>query len=93
MYKNALAEGIIPTDYWREFAIKPSPSFKIPYVIENLISKEELIKLRDISIKKFYFRPRYILREVVKVRSWKEFLKKLNMSIGLLNILRRRLIR
>lgn len=93
MYKNALAEGIIPTDYWREFAIKPSPSFKIPYVIENLISKEELIKLRDISIKKFYFRPRYILREIVKVRSWKEFSQKLNMGIGLLNILRRRLVR
>jgi radical SAM superfamily enzyme YgiQ (UPF0313 family) len=93
MYNNALAEGIIPTDYWSEFVMNPKPSFTIPFVIENLISKEELIELRDISIKKFYFRPRYILREIAKVRSWKEFSQKFNMSIGLLNILRGRLVR
>ncbi len=93
LYENALKERIIPIDYWREFTLNPSPSFMIPYVIENLISKEELIKLRDISIKEFYFRPSYIIRELLRVRSYSEFSKKLSMAIGLLNILKGKFVR
>ena len=66
----------------------PQPSFKIPYLIENLIPREELIKLRDLSIRRFYFCPRYIFKELVKVRTAGEFLRKLKMAVGLMNVLR-----
>lgn len=88
LYENALKEKIIPYDYWREFTKMPQPSFKIPYLIENLIPREELIKLRDLSIRSFYFRPRYIFKELVKIRTAGEFLRKLKMAVGLMNILR-----
>jgi radical SAM superfamily enzyme YgiQ (UPF0313 family) len=88
LYENALKEKIIPFDYWREFTRMPSPSFRIPYVIENSISREELVKLRDLSIRRFYLRPGYIFKEIAKVRTPGEFMRKMRMGIGLLNILR-----
>lgn len=87
-YQNALITGVIPVDYWREFAEQPVPSFNIPYVIENEMSREYLIKLRDHAIKKFYFRVAYMIRTLLKIRSKEEFLKKFYMGLGLLNILR-----
>lgn len=83
-YLNALKDGIIPYDYWLDFTKNPSPSFEIPYVIENLISRKKLLELRDISIRKFYFRLGYLLREITKIRAWGEFLRKAKIGMNLL---------
>ncbi len=92
-YDESLKEGIIPEDYWRHFTQSPTPCFMIPYVIENLMGKKELTEIRDIAIKKFYFRPKYMLRELFKVRSMGEFMKKAKMGLGLFNILREKFVR
>ncbi len=87
-YENALKQKIIPEDYWLDFTMNPIPSFEIPYVIENLISKEELIRLRDKSVKRFYFRLSYMFNEFKKIRTLTEFLQKFKMGLGLFNLLR-----
>lgn len=88
VYENALKNGTIPADYWRDFTMHPTPRFEIPYVVENIISKRELMKLRNASVRKFYFRIGYIFKELKKLRSWPEFLRKLKMGLGLFNLLR-----
>ncbi|MGL1862843.1 MAG: B12-binding domain-containing radical SAM protein [Pseudodesulfovibrio sp.] len=87
-YADALSKGIIKDDFWLTFTRNPTPKFVIPQVIENIISKDELLALRDQAIRRYYFRPTYILRETMKVRSWHEFKRKFTMGLGLANVLR-----
>lgn len=87
VYENALKDGTIPVDYWRDFTRRPIASFEIPYVLENLMTKKDLLKLRNLSIRKYYFRLAYMLREFRKLRSWPEFHRKFKMGMGLFNLL------
>ena len=75
LYFRGLEEGFIDRDYWREFAANPTADFQPPYWEENL-TRDELIDLIDLAYKKFYTRPRYVIRQVLKVRSWREFRRK-----------------
>lgn len=88
LYETALRSGIIPQDYWLEFTRNPAPLYSIPCVIENLISRKQLMRIRDLSIKKFYLNPRYIMRELFKIRNPGELRRKAKMGMGLINIIR-----
>ena len=83
LYATALASGQITRDYWREFAIRPVPSFVIPQVIEDHLSKQELIALRDEAIRRYYFRPKFIARELRNLRTFGEFKRKSRMGLSL----------
>ena len=87
-YLNALKEGTIPYDYWLDFTRNPLPSFEIPYVIEDMIPRKKLIELRNISVKKFYFRPKYLFNEIKKIKSLEEFLRKARIGLSLLSLAR-----
>ncbi|MBU1229138.1 MAG: B12-binding domain-containing radical SAM protein [Proteobacteria bacterium] len=87
-YAGALEQGVISSDYWLAFAKTPTPQFVIPQVIENMMDRKTLLSLRDQAIRRFYFRPSYMLRELLKVKSWHEFKKKFQMALGLANVLR-----
>jgi anaerobic magnesium-protoporphyrin IX monomethyl ester cyclase len=86
-YREALLEGVIPYDYWLEYTKNPVPAFEIPYVYEKFMSKNQLVEIRDLSVRKFYFRPSYVLRELWRVRSCREFVRKFKMGLGLLKLL------
>jgi anaerobic magnesium-protoporphyrin IX monomethyl ester cyclase len=83
MYETALKDGIITSDYWQEFARAPVPNYQIPQLIENLLSKAELMQLRDEAIRRFYFRPKVLARELAGVRSVGEFTRKAKMGMSL----------
>lgn len=87
-YAEALEKGVISRDFWLEFTRNPTPAFAIPQVIENLIPREQLMELRNSAIRRYYFRPSYLFRELKKVRSWHELRRKLGMGLGLANVLR-----
>lgn len=71
IYARGLKEGVFKRDYWREFARDPRPGFTPPYWNEDL-SDEELQELLKLAYKKFYTRPRYILKELSRVGSFRE---------------------
>lgn len=79
LYIQALNEGWFDSDYWREFAKSPSPEFS-PKFLPNTVPEEELHKILRKSYRAFYLRPRFILREILKVRSWEELVMKCNMA-------------
>ena len=83
MYSEALSNGIIKYDYWREFAKRPEANFCIPGVFEGNLVLSDLIKLRNKAIRRYYMRPKYILREITKVRSRSEFKRKATMGLML----------
>ena len=83
MYEQALKEGLIPFDFWREYSINPTPNFEIPYLIEEFLSKKELIMMRDYAIRKFYFRPKYIAKQFINISSLSELVRKTKMGLQL----------
>lgn len=84
LYQEALDRGVIGHDYWNEYAENPVCDFKMPQVIENYVDLDTLIGIRDDAIRKFYFRPKYIARQVWRLRSCRELIKKARMGIQLL---------
>jgi anaerobic magnesium-protoporphyrin IX monomethyl ester cyclase len=83
MYETALREKVIAHDYWRDFAVSPVPDFTIPALIEDNLSRAELMQLRDDAIRRFYFRPRFIARELAGIRSVSELTRKAKMGLSL----------
>lgn len=82
LYKSALEEKVITTDYWREFACDPSKGVTTRYW-EKELTKPELLVLLNIAYKKFYFRPRYIFKKLLGVKSPRELTKGISVGIKL----------
>jgi radical SAM superfamily enzyme YgiQ (UPF0313 family) len=83
MYLEALQKSIIATDYWRNYALTPVPDFVPAALIENLVTRSTLLAMRDQAVRRFYFRPKFILKELVKLRSAAEFVRKARMGMQL----------
>jgi len=68
IYATALERGVIGRDVWEEFAADPGPGFKPPVWEENL-SEREIVSALARMYRKFYGRPRVILRRLRKART------------------------
>ena len=84
IYKAGLASGIIPRDYWREFALNPEPDYRIPHVIEDKLDRETLIKLKNSATRSFYFNPRRLLRELGNLQGAGDFIAKIRLGSAIL---------
>ncbi len=71
LYREALETGVMTRDVWREYAERPSVDFRPP--VWNVYSPEETRELLALAYRKFYLRPRYVLRKLSRVRSAGEF--------------------
>jgi radical SAM superfamily enzyme YgiQ (UPF0313 family) len=83
LYRLGLQRGILPRDYWREFARNPAPGFR-PLLWEEVLTRNELIDLLSWAYKSFYRRPSYLIRRLLKVRSLSELRRQARMGIKLL---------
>ena len=87
IYQWALEQNIF-NDYWKKFAQNPQPGFKTRYWTKELPT-EELEKLLITAYKKFYIRPVYIIKRLLKIKSLPELLRKLKAGlkvIGMKNV-------
>ncbi|MBL6991476.1 MAG: radical SAM protein [Bacteriovoracaceae bacterium] len=85
IYRQALNEGVIPNDYFKEFARYPTLDFTVKYW-EQELSRDELFEMLQYFYKKFYGRPSFIIKKALQVRSFKEFGKKFNLGLKVLGI-------
>lgn len=72
LYRIGLEKGIIPSDTWKAFAQNPAPGFT-PGVWEENFSRAELIERLRKTYKHFYFRPRFIFKGLLRVKSLNDF--------------------
>ena len=82
LYKIGLERNIFRNDFWREFAKHPNATSKL-YYWEECLSEKELCLLLKHAYKRFYFRPVYFLKLLLKPRSLKDLRKKIKMGIKL----------
>lgn len=85
LYFRALKEGVIKSDVWREFAKNPTPDFVAP-IWEKELSREELFSLFKKIYKEFYFRPNFIAKRILQLKSFKELKNKAIAALRLLKV-------
>jgi len=68
LYEESLREGVIRTDYWRQFAENPYEGMNIRYW-EEFMDAGELDLLLKKAYKSFYFRPDYMLKTLMRTGS------------------------
>ncbi len=85
LYLKGLQEGILPYDYWREFAENPTPNFQ-PLYWEEHLKTEELIELMKFAYKSFYTRPTYIFKELMRVKSLPELGRKIKAGLKVIGL-------
>lgn len=83
LYLQALKEGVIKDDYWREFVRNPEKGVITRYW-EKEFSREELFGFLNKFYKSFYGRPSYMLKQLFKIRSWKDFKKRFRAGLKIL---------
>lgn len=68
LYELAFQKNIINFDYWKQFTLKKIDS-RFPYFVPDA---DKWIKT---AYREFYFRPKYILRQLFKIRTWDDIKK------------------
>jgi radical SAM superfamily enzyme YgiQ (UPF0313 family) len=82
-YDQAVEKGLIKDGRWQKFSLNPTKDFRVDHWEEN-ISMENLVKLHKLAYKKFYFRPKYILRSALKTKSPFELISKFRGALKIL---------
>lgn len=80
VYREGMSRGIIPRDFWRDFTMAPTPNYVIPHLIEDKLSREELIGLKNRATRNYYFRPARILQEMRRLTSFGELTRKFGLA-------------
>lgn len=88
VYRDALERGVISHDVWREFAAHPRDDF-VPPVWEEHFSRKELQDLLIQGYQSFYLRPGYILKRLLRLRSWTELKRKARAGLGVFSMKRK----
>lgn len=85
LYRMGLEQKILPYDYWQEFAKNPTKDFQ-PLYWEEHLTKDELQALADKGYRDFYLRPSYIIKRLIKIRSFWELKTKVSAGLKLLKL-------
>jgi anaerobic magnesium-protoporphyrin IX monomethyl ester cyclase len=79
LYELAIKEGIVTGDYWADFTLGKKVK-KIPPFIKDANKWVRKAYLR------FYLRPGFLFREILKIRSYSDLVKHINAFIGILEL-------
>jgi anaerobic magnesium-protoporphyrin IX monomethyl ester cyclase len=88
LFDQAVAEGRIKPGRWEEWALNPTPNFLVDHWEEHL-DLATLTRLQKSAYRRFYFRPRYILRTAMQTKSLYELGAKALGALKLLHVNRR----
>lgn len=79
----AVKENLISPDYWEKFLLGKEPN-GAPAISTAQLSEEYVDKYISFSNKKFYFRPKYLLKRLFAIRNWPQFTSQIKVAKGLL---------
>lgn len=85
IYFKGLESGVIKEDVWRKFSENPSDGFELPVWEENF-TRHELREMLVKCYKAFYLRPRYIARNLLRVRRFGELRRKMRAGLSVVTM-------
>ncbi len=83
LYTEAVSLGLIEAGRWEAWSRNPQPGFRVDHWNEFL-SDQELVRLHRESYRRFYFRPRYILKRIFELNSFHELRSNIIGAVKLL---------
>lgn len=83
LYEEAVKRGIVDGNAWYNYVLNPTTDFRVTHWEEHF-TVAELAEIHKEAYRMFYFRPKRIVRNIVKTRTLHEFKKKLKGAFTLL---------
>lgn len=86
IHKDAVNLGIAKEGLWETFSLDPlNTKFRVEHWTQ-FVSEQELIEIQKESYRRFYFRPKYILKSITRLSSTHELKSKIKGALKLINI-------
>ena len=83
LYDEGVRDGVLQLDPWLEFMRAPREDFKAQ-VWDEHFSRAELRQLLETAYRRFYWRPAFVARNLVQIRSPKDFVRKATAGLRML---------
>ncbi len=83
LFQEGVDEGILSLEPWNRFMSNPSQDFKPP-LWEQYLDREELRGLLSLAYRRFYWRPRFLARNLLRSSTPHDILRKARAGIRLL---------
>lgn len=83
LYEEAVARGIVDGNAWYNFVLNPTTDFRVTHWEEHFTLRE-LVEMRKEAYRMFYFRPKRVVRNILKTRTVHEFKSKVQGALRLI---------
>lgn len=85
MYRLALEKKIIKKDVWLDFASNPTSNFTPP-LWEEFVNAKKLHQFVKKAYRQFYFRPSYLFKRIITIKTFDELKIKTKAGLKMLKI-------
>jgi radical SAM superfamily enzyme YgiQ (UPF0313 family) len=85
LFDQAVERGLVQEDRWRRFSLNPTRDFVVDHW-EEFFSVGQMVEMQKQAYRRFYLRPRYILRSALQTRTWFEFQIKAKGALKVLGL-------
>lgn len=72
-FEDGAKKGLYPADCWDRMMKDPLSGVEVPACWEEHLSQAEILELLKIAHRKFYFRPKFVARQLAQLASVEEF--------------------
>lgn len=83
LYELGLKTGLIGSDLWLEFAKNPLQKFTPPVWTQHFTEKE-LVEITTKAYRAFYYRPSFVMKQLVRIRSFSQLKNMAAAALGML---------
>jgi radical SAM superfamily enzyme YgiQ (UPF0313 family) len=83
LYDEGLEDGVLDIVPWKKFMLEPHDSFKAQ-VWDEHFSRSELRDMLHYAYRRFYWRPQFVARNILQVRSLADLKRKASAGLRLL---------
>ncbi len=83
LYDEGVRDGVLDIEPWWRFMRAPDESFKAQ-VWDEYFTRDELRNLLDLAYRRFYWRPKFVARNLLQIRNLTDFKRKATAGLRLL---------
>ena len=83
LFDEGLRDGVLDLEPWTNFMRNPDETFKAQ-VWDEYFTREELRDMLDMAYRRFYWRPRFVARNLRQIRNPTDFKRKATAGLRLL---------
>ena len=85
-FEAGARQGLYPADCWDKLMKDPLCGERVPVCWEEHLSREDLLEMLKLCHRRFYFRPRFIARQLRQLQSPQEFKRLADAAISLVKL-------